>query len=79
MLYSFTATQNGIETTALGQRIIFKFLFPITTHDVSSFQKENISKINLLQNQINYLKEDLSLTRINERLQTKEFQEKLFK
>ncbi|KAG8647418.1 hypothetical protein MANES_09G074619v8 [Manihot esculenta] len=73
MLYPFKVTELGIESNILGQNIIFEFITP----------KENISKINNLEKQIQYLKKDLHLIKIEEQLekptvqqQIKEIQEK---
>lgn len=76
MLYPFSVSQRGFETMALGQKVIFEFLYPINTYEANMFQNQHISKINSLQHQINFLKDYLSTARVHEKLQTNDLQNK---
>ncbi|KAG8634083.1 hypothetical protein MANES_17G011850v8 [Manihot esculenta] len=77
MLYPFKVTQLGLETNVLGQDIIFQFISPINYHDVNLFQQENISKINNLEKQIKFLKDDLHSVKIEEQLEKPNIQQKI--
>ncbi|KAG8634081.1 hypothetical protein MANES_17G011766v8, partial [Manihot esculenta] len=67
MLYPFKVTQLGLETNVLGQNIIFKFISP----------QENISKMNNLEKQIKFLKEDLHSIKIEEQLEKPNIQQQI--
>ena len=83
LLYPFTTNSEGITTHPFGQPIKFKFLRKPEPREISTPQEVSVSKsLNLIEaktQHIEYLKDDLRYTRVEEQLACKSIQDEIRK
>ena len=83
LLYPFTVDGEGITTQPFGQSVKFKFLRSPEPREISTLQDISVSKtLNLISAKIqhlDYLKDDLRYTRVEEQLACKNIQDEIRK
>ena len=83
LLYPFTTDSEGITTHPFGQLVKFKFLRKPEPREISTPQEVSVSKtLNLIEaktQHIEYLKDDLRYTRVEEQLACKSIQDEIKK
>ena len=83
LLYPFTVNGEGITTQPFGQPVKFKFLRSPEPREISTLRDISVSKIlNLISaktRHLQYLKDDLRYTRVEEQLAYKSIQEEIRK
>ena len=83
LLYPFTTDSEGITTHPFGQPVKFKFLRKPEPREINTLQEVSVSKtLNLIKaktQHIEYLKDDLRYTRVEEQLACKSIQDEIKK
>ena len=83
LLYPFTVDSEGITTQPFGQPVKFKFLRSLEPREISTLREISVSKIlNLISAKtwhLQYLKDDLRYTRVEEQLACKNIQDEIRK